>query len=219
MSPAPAHARARSLRYLNSTDRRRHVAARRQPVPEFVEVPFQVPLELRDRLAIDAGGTLVGLDPQVRLPDRSFGNHERLRRTHRLLPADAGWPPNPSGRPVPFAPPALPGLTATTRRSAPVPRIATHPSRCLPLGVLAWRPAAGQHRATGRAAHRDDRFPRSTPEPEPSSRHLHAGHRLASLQAPSRLIPRPLRPSVSMSSKAFRHVISGSLTFAFSAPT
>ena len=31
------------------------------------------------------------------------------------------------------------------------------------------------------------RFPRSTPEPGSSSRHLHAGHRLASRQAPARL--------------------------------
>src|SRR5712692_2697742 len=29
---------------------------------------------------------------------------------------------------------------------------------------------------------RGDRFPRSAPEPEPSSRHLHAGHRLGSTQ-------------------------------------
>jgi len=34
-----------------------------------------------------------------------------------------------------------------------------------------------------------DRFPRSTQEPEPRSRHLYAGHRLASTQDPARLIP------------------------------
>ena len=37
--------------------------------------------------------------------------------------------------------------------------------------------------------HRGEGFPRSTPEPEPSSRHLHAGHHLASQQAPARPIP------------------------------
>jgi len=35
----------------------------------------------------------------------------------------------------------------------------------------------------------DNRFPRSTPEPRPSSRHLHAGQHLANQQAPARLIP------------------------------
>lgn len=48
---------------------------------------------------------------------------------------------------------------------------------------------AGQNCATGRPWARDDRFTRSTPEPGPSSRRLHAGHRLASRQAPARLIP------------------------------
>ena len=37
--------------------------------------------------------------------------------------------------------------------------------------------------------HRSDRFPRSTPEPESSSRHLHAGGRLVSTQDSTRLIP------------------------------
>ena len=66
-----------------------------------------------------------------------------------------------------------------------MPRIGT-----LPLAVsAAWgspsrRPV--QHPA---GAYRGDRFPRSTPEPEPSSRHLYAGHHLGSKQAPPRLIP------------------------------
>jgi hypothetical protein len=57
---------------------------------------------------------------------------------------------NQPGRLVPFAPPALPGFTATTSRSALAPRIAT-----LALAVAAaWtsrsrRPTAGHHRATG----------------------------------------------------------------------
>ena len=54
-----------------------------------------------------------------------------------------------------MAPPALPGFTATTRRSAPAPRIAT-----LPLTDSAARssrsrqPAAGHNRSTGRPPHR-----------------------------------------------------------------
>jgi hypothetical protein len=45
--------------------------------------------------------------------------------------------------------------------------------------------------ATTRPRARGDRFPRSAPEPEPSSRHLHAGHHLANQQAPARLVPGP----------------------------
>ncbi len=47
---------------------------------------------------------------------------------------------------------------------------------------------------------RDDRFSRSTPEPEPSSRHLHAGHHLGSKQVAPRLLPRHGASSVLMSS-------------------
>ena len=50
------------------------------------------------------------------------------------------------------------------------------------------RPAAGNLRHWPAAA-RDDRFPRSMQEPEPGSRHLHAGQHLASQQASARLIP------------------------------
>jgi hypothetical protein len=50
-------------------------------------------------------------------------------------------------------------------------------------------PADGQ---TDPPACRGDRFPCSTQEPEPRSRHLHAGHHLASQQAPARLIPEQL---------------------------
>jgi pimeloyl-ACP methyl ester carboxylesterase len=57
------------------------------------------------------------------------------------------------------------------------------------LGVSLPRTTAGQCCATGRPQARSDRFPRSTPEPGPSSRHLHAGHHLANRQAPARLIP------------------------------
>lgn len=59
------------------------------------------------------------------------------------------------------------------------------------LGISLPHTTAGHRCATGRARARDDRFPRSTPKPRPSSRHLHAGHHLASQQAPARLIPNP----------------------------
>lgn len=57
------------------------------------------------------------------------------------------------------------------------------------LGISRPQPAAGSI-ATGRPRARSDRFPRSTPEPRPSSRRLHAGHHPARQQAPARLIPK-----------------------------
>src|SRR5215207_3652410 len=100
----------------------------------------------------------------------------------------AGWPPSKPRRPAPLAPPALPGIVATTRRSAPVPRVGTQPLAGLLLGDLPL-PADGQ---TDQPACRGDRFPCSTQEPEPRSRHLHAGHHLTSQQAPARLVPEQL---------------------------
>jgi hypothetical protein len=101
-----------------------------------------------------------------------------------------------------------------------VPRITT-----LPLAVsAAWgsrfhETAAGQHSATGRPRARGDRFTRSAREPRPRSRHLNARHRLASRQAPARLLP-GLRsiPGFDVTS-LFRHVISGSLALAFAIHT
>ena len=63
----------------------------------------------------------------------------------------------------------------TTGCSAPVLRIGTLPLVGLPLVVL--------------PLHRSDRFPRSTQEPESSSRHLHAGGRLTNKQVTARLVP------------------------------
>ena len=78
----------------------------------------------------------------------------------------------------------------TTGRSAPVPRSVLSPSQFPLLGGLpsTKRPRA-KDCATGRPRTRGDRFQRSAPEPGPRSRHLHAGHHLASQQAPARLIP------------------------------
>jgi len=66
---------------------------------------------------------------------------------------------------------------------------------------------------------RGDRFPRSMQEPEPSSRHLHAGRHLGSQQAPPRLIPGLQSIPGFDVTFLFRHVISGSLSLAFLAHT
>src|SRR3954447_14862320 len=70
----------------------------------------------------------------------------------------------------------------TVRPCAPHRYSAPHSFRCLrrslsPVVSTHDRPRWG------------DRFPRSVPTPEPSSRHLYAGHHLANRQAPARLIP------------------------------
>ncbi len=76
----PEHSRAAvSLRYLHLTHRRGHIAPRGQPIPELVEVPLKVLLELRDRLLVNAGRALVGLDPQPGLPNGPLGDIKRLR--------------------------------------------------------------------------------------------------------------------------------------------
>src|ERR1035437_3921943 len=54
----------------------------------------------------------------------------------RPPPRPRGSPPSKPGCPAPVARPALPGVIATTRRSAPVPRIGTQPLADQPLGVL-----------------------------------------------------------------------------------
>jgi hypothetical protein len=56
-----------------------------------------------------------------------------------------------------------------------MPRIGTLMLMGLPLAFL--------------PLHRGDRFPRSTPEPESSSRHLNAGRRPDSKQVSSEIIP------------------------------
>ncbi len=62
-------------------------------------------------------------------------------------------------------------------------------SRFLPLGRLALAPVDLSSISLCAVSRR--RFPRSTPEPGPSSRHLHAGHHLANQQAPARLLHGP----------------------------
>jgi hypothetical protein len=61
----------------------------------------------------------------------------------------------------------------------------------------------------------EHRFTRSMQKPKSGSRHLHAGHRLGSIQVAPRLLPSHQRYSVLMSSSGFRRVISGLLAFVF----
>jgi len=63
---------------LHRLHRRREVRTRREPVPDLVQIPLPVPLELGDRLLVDARRALVGLDFLVRFPDHHFGDLKRL---------------------------------------------------------------------------------------------------------------------------------------------
>jgi hypothetical protein len=88
----------------------------------------------------------------------------------------------------------------TTNCSAPVLRIATRILMGPPLGFLPW--------------HRNDRFPRSTQEPDSRSHHLYAGRRSGGKQVAPELIPEYHKLPVLTSSLTFRHLISGSLALA-----
>jgi hypothetical protein len=129
-------------------------------------------------------------------------------RTH---PRPAAWKPQTTCLRASTrspAPPAHARLTAEQARMIRSPRSAraTGPHRyykavrlCAPhrysaltasttLGNSLSRPAAGNPRHRPAAA-RDDRFPRSTQEPKPGSRHLHAGRHPGGKQVSPRPIP------------------------------
>jgi hypothetical protein len=78
------------------------------------------------------------------------------------------------------------------------------PRRSCSLGSSLSQPGTetGWSPMNGRRC-RGDRFTRSAQEPELSSRHLYAGHRLGSRQVAPKLIPRERLPSDSMSSLTF----------------
>src|SRR5262252_3913086 len=57
------------LRYVHPSHRRRKIAARCQPIPQLVEVVFEISLKVRDRLSIHASRTLVGSHAFVGFPD------------------------------------------------------------------------------------------------------------------------------------------------------
>src|SRR2546426_1544242 len=86
------------LRNLNKPHGRRKVRARRHPVPDLIEVPLQVLLEPRQRLAVHARCTSVRLHPLVCFPDELLRNVVRLRLRHRLLPLLVGQPLQPESR-------------------------------------------------------------------------------------------------------------------------
>ena len=158
-----------SLRYLYSFDRRREVTPRRQAIPQLdTDCFFRSCSYCSILTPIHAGRALVGLDPQIRLPDQPLGNLKRFdlrasirspdsSRTHRLITKRTR-----TTRPL-RSTPITRSFTTTTGRSARCPRIGTLAPRrfsCLEFSLYADRV---QHAAE---PHRGERFPRSVPEPD-----------------------------------------------------
>jgi hypothetical protein len=76
------------------------------------------------------------------------------------------------------------------RPCAPLPVL--NPSRCCRFGALPLDSPGGPRARPALspvAGSSGDRFPRSARDPASSSRHLYAGHHLASRQVPARLVP------------------------------
>ncbi len=112
-----------------------------------------------------------------------FGSHTGSSRVITVDQSASHDDPPPSLRPH-YQASSLP------RGGPPLcPASVLSPSRIGRLGISLPHATAGHCCATGRPRARNDRFPRSTPKPGPSSRHLHAGQHLGRKQVSPRLIP------------------------------
>ncbi len=112
-----------------------------------------------------------------RFPNLALLNTKRSCLIHAGPPL-AGCPRNKAGRCRPFGPAPLQRLQPYYERLRPcAPHRYAPPCRVCLLGLL--------------PSHRDDRFPRSSPEPDSRSRRLHAGRRLGSTQVSPNLVPGP----------------------------
>ena len=85
-----------SLRDVNATHRWWEVASGAHPIPDPIEVPFQVPLEILDSLSVNARRPLVRLHLLVRLPHLALGDTKWLRLIHAGHPL-SGCPLNKTG--------------------------------------------------------------------------------------------------------------------------
>src|SRR5664280_3285333 len=96
------------LRYLHGFHRWREVRPRGQPIPQPIQVVFQVLLELLDRLPVHTGRTLVGLDLLVASQTSHFeisnGLSSTLSLLIRFLPNESVDRKVNSRQSAPFAP-------------------------------------------------------------------------------------------------------------------
>src|SRR5208337_799390 len=210
----PEHAgpAAVRLRYLHRHHRRREVGPRGHPVPDPVQIVLQIRLERLDGLPVHPRCTLIPFHLEPGVPDLLLRDPERLARCFQLVHAT---PPSfrrlterttATDDPAPSLRPRYRGFSTTTGRSAGVPAATV-------LTSLRGTPGSGT--PSRRTLMRQ--FP-GTPSHvphgsrRPGSRHLCAGHRLASKRDTRQAHPgeRTSTP-VLMSSEKLRRFGSGRL--------
>ncbi len=120
------------------------------------------------------GNPAVFLHPPVGRPNGTFGNRKWLCFTHQFLPFQVDSCVKPDD--------ATPSLHRHYQASSLL-RVA--PPLCAASGHSCW----WRYPLEPLPSHRHDRFPRSCQEPRTASRPLRTGHRPASKQAPSGLLP------------------------------
>ena len=214
------------LRYLNGSHRPREIAPRRHPIPQLVEVVHLVGCEIVDAHSVHARRCTVRSDLLPRLEHETLRNFKRLqllllRSICRFLPRTVDLH-TAVNCPAPSLGPHYRALTATTGRSAPVPRIGT-----LALAVFAacGSPPRGQKlrpSLSGRqvllfhASACDELTPpihRAPPGPHTGSSPTEGPPQRAFVPGP------PTDPSFDAIVVSFRCVSSGSHMFVFSSHT
>ena len=135
------------LRYLNRSHRPREIAPRGHPIPQLVEVVHLVGCEIVDAHSVHARRSTVRSDLLPRLENETLANFKRLqllllRSICRFLPRGVDLQTT-LNCPTPSLRPHYRALTATTGRSAPVPRIGTRP---LAVSAACGSPSRGQQR-------------------------------------------------------------------------
>ena len=213
------------LRYLNRSHRPREIAPRRHPIPQPVEVIHLVGREIVDAHSVHARRSTVRLDLLPRLEHETLRNFKRLqlllRSICRLLPRGVDLQTT-LNCPAPSLRPHYRALTATTGRSAPVPRIGT---LALAVSAACGSPSRGQQRRpslSGRqvllfhASACDELTPpihRAPPGPHTGSSPTEGPPQRAFVPGP------PTDPSFDAIVISFRCVSSGSHMFVFSSHT
>ena len=213
------------LRYLNRSHRPREIAPRRHPIPQLVEVVHLVGREIVDAHSVHARRSTVRSDLLPRLENETLPNFKRLqlllRSICRFLPRRVGLQTTVNC-PAPSLRPHYRALTATTGRSAPVPRIGTlalavfaacgSPSR----GQKPWPSLSGRQVLLFHASACDELTPpihRAPPGP-------HTGSSPTEGPPWRAFVPRPpTDPSFDAIVVSFRCVSSGSHMFVFSSHT
>jgi hypothetical protein len=141
---------------------RRKIAARGHPIPDLVQVVLQVLLARLEALPVHTGRPAVRLYPAIRLPHGLLGNIKWLCLEHELLPDQRVGSSLGQNQSAPSLHQRYPASTVLRADPSPSGALVLWASRFMPLVPVPLASPPG--------------FPRSTPEPGLSSRHLYAGH-------------------------------------------